>query len=90
MARTPKKIMKVEPAKDYKKPLYAIGCVAAIAASSLALTGCENPMDSITDSFTTPGLMVLDIDESYGGHKQDVNSATDIPADGPDEVNETT
>lgn len=30
--------MKISPLKDYKKPLYAIGIAAAIAAT--ALTGC--------------------------------------------------
>ena len=40
MARTPKKIMKVEPAKDYKKPLYACALAASLAATSLAVTGC--------------------------------------------------
>ena len=33
--------MKITPSKDYKKPLYAIGIAAAIAAVSL--TGCTDP-----------------------------------------------
>ena len=33
--------MKITPAKDYKKPLYAIGISAAIMA--LSVTGCTNP-----------------------------------------------
>ena len=33
--------MKITPAKDYKKPLYAIGIAATIAAVSL--TGCTDP-----------------------------------------------
>ena len=52
MESTPKKIMKVEHSKDYKKPLYACALAAAIAVSSVALTGCEDPMDKINDLFT--------------------------------------
>ena len=33
--------MKITPAKDYKKPRYAIGISAAIMA--LSVTGCTNP-----------------------------------------------
>ena len=33
--------MKITPSKDYKKPLYAIGIAAAIAAAGL--TGCSDP-----------------------------------------------
>ena len=33
--------MKITPSKNYKKPLYAIGIAAAIAAVSL--TGCTDP-----------------------------------------------
>lgn len=33
--------MKITQAKDYKKPLYAIGIAAAITA--LSLTGCTDP-----------------------------------------------
>ena len=33
--------MKIMPTKNYKKPLYAIGIAAAIAAVSL--TGCTDP-----------------------------------------------
>jgi len=33
--------MKITPSKDYKKPLYAIGIAATIAAVSL--TGCTDP-----------------------------------------------
>ena len=44
--------MKVEPPKDYKKPLYACALAAALAVSSVALTGCEDPMDSINGMFT--------------------------------------
>lgn len=83
--------MKINPSKDYKKPLYAIGLAAAIAVSSLALTGCENPMDSVGD-FYTPGLIAFDIDETTSGHKYDADATleSDIPTDAPDEVNETT
>ena len=35
--------MKIKPSKDYKKPLYAVGLAAAIATSSLTLTGCTDP-----------------------------------------------
>ena len=37
--------MKIDPKKDYKKPLYAIALAAAIAASSIAVTSCENPLE---------------------------------------------
>ena len=94
MANTPKKIMKVEPAKDYKKPLYACALSAAIAASSLALTSCENPMDKIKDKMFTPGMISYDLpdSDSTDGHKHDADTtlATDIPTDGPDETDETT
>ena len=33
--------MKITPAKDYKKPLYAIGIAAAIMA--LSVSGCTDP-----------------------------------------------
>ncbi len=33
--------MKVTPAKDYRKPLYAVGVAAAVLA--LATTGCTDP-----------------------------------------------
>ncbi len=33
--------MKITPSKNYKKPLYAIGIAAAMAA--MALTGCTDP-----------------------------------------------
>ncbi len=44
----PKKIMKVEPARDYKKPLYACALAAAIAATSVAVTGCGDLMPQTT------------------------------------------
>ena len=40
--------MKIDPKKDYKKPLYAVGLAAALAASSVMLTGCESPVDSMS------------------------------------------
>ena len=92
MANTPKKIIKVEPSKDYKKPLYACALATAIAASSLALTGCKDPFSSIDSYFD--GLLVADIpaSNSTSGHKQDADAtlASDIPTDGPDETDETT
>ena len=57
MESTPKKIMKVEPPKDYKKPLYACAVAAALVVSSMALTGCEDPMDSISDHLFTTGFL---------------------------------
>lgn len=44
----PKKIMKVEPARDYKKPLYACALAAAIAATSVAVTGCGDLVPEVT------------------------------------------
>ena len=91
MANTPKKIMKIEPANDYKKPIYAIGLAAAIAASSLALTGCENPMDSINDCFTA-GMIDINYGENTSSQKRDADatSASDISANESDEADETT
>ena len=93
MANTPKKIIKVEPSKDYKKPLYACALATAIAASSLALTSCENPMENIKDKMFTAGLISYDLpdSDSTSGHKQDADAtlASDITTDGPDETEET-
>ena len=33
--------MKITPSKNYKKPLYALGLTAALAAATL--TGCTDP-----------------------------------------------
>ena len=60
MESTPKKIMKVEPPKDYKKPLYACALAAALAVSSMALTGCEDPMDRINGMFTEGFVVEFD------------------------------
>ena len=32
--------MKITPAKNYKKPLYAIGIAAALSMTAMATTGC--------------------------------------------------
>ena len=39
--------MKITPAKDYKKPLYAIGIAATIMA--VAVTGCTKPVQYAGD-----------------------------------------
>ena len=84
--------MKIDPSKDYKKPLYAIGLAAAIAASSLALTGCENPVESYFKNTKTAGMMAIDLPESPDELKRytDVISVSDIPAGDADEAEETT
>lgn len=38
--------MKITPAKNYKKPLYAIGVTAAVMA--VAVTGCTDPFRPIS------------------------------------------
>lgn len=50
--------MKIKPAKDYKKPIYAIGLAAAMAASSLALTGCTDPAKEEPDNSSTVQMVV--------------------------------
>lgn len=84
--------MKIDPSKDYKKPLYAIGLAAAIAASSLALTGCENPVSTFFENSRTAGLMAIDLPESPDDFKRytDATSVFDIPAGDADEAEETT
>lgn len=37
--------MKIEPTKDYKKPLYAIGVAAVIGATALLGTACGDEPD---------------------------------------------
>ena len=37
--------MKITPAKNYKKPLYAIGVTAAVMA--VAVTGCTDPFSPV-------------------------------------------
>ena len=60
MNSTPKKIMKIDPPKDYKKPLYACALAATLAVTSMALTGCEDPMDSINGMFTEGFIVEFD------------------------------
>ena len=61
MNSTPKKIMKLEPPKDYKKPLYACALAATLAVTSMAITGCD-------DTFEFP-----DIAPSFQGFVSDLS-----------------
>ena len=56
--------MNISPLKDYKKPLYAAGLAAALVASSVMLTGCENPVDSMSTFFQ--GLQAIEVYDSFG------------------------
>lgn len=55
--------MNISPLKDYKKPLYAVGLAAALAASSVMLTSCESPVDSMSTFFQ--GLQAIEVYDSF-------------------------
>ena len=57
MESTPKKIMKVEPPKDYKKPLYACAVAASLAITSMAVTGCDDPISLLEPPPTLQGFV---------------------------------
>ena len=61
--------MKITPAKDYKKPLYAIGISAAIMA--LSVTGCTNPAEKKEPDLAGAAVICTDTTE---GTKKDADN----------------
>lgn len=85
--------MKIAPAKNYKKPLYAIGIAAAIM--TVAVTGCTEPVDYAgnevihTNETQETSYHKIDGDEVILGGEAELPPDYYDMGDDPDETEET-
>ena len=67
--------MKITPAKDYKKPLYAIGLAAALSMTALTATGCIGYAGGLTT--TSAETEETEKDGNVGGKTNKLYSKPD-------------
>ena len=80
--------MKITQAKDYKKPLYAVGIAAALTA--LAVTGCgDNPGKSGKSVDYAGDIQVVTEYSKPDGDIVELAGATDVYTEPTDETVET-
>lgn len=85
--------MKITPAKNYKKPLYAISIAAAVM--TVAVTGCTHPVDYAgdevihTNETQETSYHKIDGDEVILGGEAELPPDYYDMGDDPDETEET-